>query len=320
MKHSRISSTDPRLTAYALGELDAAEIASFEAALRNDPEALEAVAEIRGLTAELAAALENEPVMLSSPRSALASTPAPAPAHATFTDAPAEPASARNEGRLLHFPGGWMTAATAAGFAALVGIHSVMQHGSPRTGTAGVTAPAATAVSNTSVEPASTRLDPAALVDADRRRDKLPDGFSDIDPSIFRDRGLKLGKSVASNDDAPAPLDAVPIPELGDASSGVRAAPVLNLNLSLPVVAISPRIAVPLVDTGTDFSVASKDFNFSATVASFGNLLSETPHQSGMTYDQLLSWAHENETKADKPARRDELIDPLKKPKSAAVE
>src|SRR5688572_1348567 len=62
MKESRFSPDDPRLTAYALGELDPAETAAVEAALRNDPVAREIVADIRATAAQLEAALGAEPV------------------------------------------------------------------------------------------------------------------------------------------------------------------------------------------------------------------------------------------------------------------
>jgi len=44
---------DPKLTAYALGELDASERAAVEAALANSPECRRTVAEIRALSGEL---------------------------------------------------------------------------------------------------------------------------------------------------------------------------------------------------------------------------------------------------------------------------
>ncbi|MEQ2010039.1 MAG: zf-HC2 domain-containing protein, partial [Limisphaerales bacterium] len=44
---------DPKLTAYALGELDATERAAVEAALAHSPECRRAVEEIRALAGEL---------------------------------------------------------------------------------------------------------------------------------------------------------------------------------------------------------------------------------------------------------------------------
>lgn len=57
---SQIPPDDPRLTAYALGELEGEELAAVEAALREDPAARAAVAEIRATAVQLEAALGAE--------------------------------------------------------------------------------------------------------------------------------------------------------------------------------------------------------------------------------------------------------------------
>ncbi len=67
MKISKIKPDDPRLTAYALGELDAAEHVAIEALLKDDPEAREAVAQIRALGGDLAAVLAKEPLPFVTP-------------------------------------------------------------------------------------------------------------------------------------------------------------------------------------------------------------------------------------------------------------
>jgi anti-sigma factor RsiW len=67
MHPSRLSPDDPRLTAYALGELDPAEAAAVAAAVRADP-ALEAEVEaIRRCGADLTAALATEPLPIAVP-------------------------------------------------------------------------------------------------------------------------------------------------------------------------------------------------------------------------------------------------------------
>lgn len=59
----KLSPDDPKLTAYALGEIeDAAERAAIEAALRDDPAARAIVDEIRATAAQLEAALAAEPM------------------------------------------------------------------------------------------------------------------------------------------------------------------------------------------------------------------------------------------------------------------
>jgi hypothetical protein len=59
---NKISPDDPRLTAYALGELEGAELAEVEAALRADPAAQAVVAQIRVAADQLQAALAGETV------------------------------------------------------------------------------------------------------------------------------------------------------------------------------------------------------------------------------------------------------------------
>jgi hypothetical protein len=58
----KISPDDPRLTAYALGEMEAAEREQFERLLQGDAAARAAIDEIRATVAALGDALETEPV------------------------------------------------------------------------------------------------------------------------------------------------------------------------------------------------------------------------------------------------------------------
>lgn len=67
MSSSPISASDPRLTAYACGELEAAEVPLVEAALRADPALRATVAEIRACTASLERALAHEPLRPTAP-------------------------------------------------------------------------------------------------------------------------------------------------------------------------------------------------------------------------------------------------------------
>jgi Ca-activated chloride channel family protein len=61
MNQNKISPDDPRLTAYALNEMEPAERAEFEQSLNQDAAARQAVAEIRTAAAALTNALEQEP-------------------------------------------------------------------------------------------------------------------------------------------------------------------------------------------------------------------------------------------------------------------
>lgn len=94
----------------------------------------------------------------------------------------------------------------------------------------------------------------------------------------------------------------------------------LKLHYKLPVVEVSQKMEIPLIDTGADFSVASKDFKFAAAVAGFGMLLTESPHKGNATYDKVLTWAQEGQDKEDKSGKRREFIDLVKRAKDAPVE
>jgi Ca-activated chloride channel homolog len=85
---------DPRLTAYALDEMEADERSQFEQLLQHDATAQAAVAEIRATTQALASALEHEPAPMTTP---LASS-------AGHNTAKAEGGLPRSAGKILQFP------------------------------------------------------------------------------------------------------------------------------------------------------------------------------------------------------------------------
>ncbi len=62
MNPNQISPDDPRLTLYALGEMEAHEQAGFEKLLEQDAAARQVVAEIRAMAGAVTAALEQEPL------------------------------------------------------------------------------------------------------------------------------------------------------------------------------------------------------------------------------------------------------------------
>src|SRR5947209_7660656 len=62
MNETKLSPDDPRLTAYALGELEGDERAAVEAALQTDAAARAAVDEIRTTARQVEAALASEPM------------------------------------------------------------------------------------------------------------------------------------------------------------------------------------------------------------------------------------------------------------------
>ncbi len=75
MNPTKIFPDDPRLTAYALNELEAAERGEFEQVLAQDAAAQETVAEIRAMVASLTGALEHEPMVEPTVKSADATAP-----------------------------------------------------------------------------------------------------------------------------------------------------------------------------------------------------------------------------------------------------
>lgn len=127
MNISKFDPEDPRLTAYALGEMDAAERAEFEQWLRLQPDAQNAVEEIRATAALLGTALADEPELASTVERPVATTPLEAAAIIPGKDwrvldggpasAPAQPVDEYRQKRskLLSFPAlYYMTASLAA--------------------------------------------------------------------------------------------------------------------------------------------------------------------------------------------------------------
>ncbi|MEY2881976.1 MAG: hypothetical protein RLZZ15_4356 [Verrucomicrobiota bacterium] len=157
MNATKLSPDDPRLTAYALGELDPAERAAVEAALTTDPAARAAVEEIRVLSAHLAAALAGEalppaptPPPFTLPEETREAVQFPAVAAVTdgrrrettaasprvhASDAPTAEENRRGPlGALLQFPRFYFVAggALAAGFALMIALRSPPGEPAPR--------------------------------------------------------------------------------------------------------------------------------------------------------------------------------------------
>jgi len=112
MNASKFSPEDPKLTAYVLGELDAAEQAEVEARLRDDPEARAAVESIRATTQWIEGALAQEPLPEIEPPRAVA--------EAAAADPYRQP-----KAKILNFPRFYFVAGTlaAACFAVMVALH-----------------------------------------------------------------------------------------------------------------------------------------------------------------------------------------------------
>jgi Ca-activated chloride channel family protein len=67
----------------------------------------------------------------------------------------------------------------------------------------------------------------------------------------------------------------------------------LKIRYKAPTSDVSSKLEFPLVDSGTAFADASRDFKFAAAVASFGMMLRESPHKGAVTFDSVLGWAED---------------------------
>jgi len=122
-----ISADDPRLTAYAFGELDGADRASVEAAVERDPQLRAVVEELRALGGDLGAALAGELLVLPE-----VVVPAAATAATTATAAAAAGGAGGIAGLLLKFPGwGYLAGGLAAAGVALVVVVNTYQPPGP---------------------------------------------------------------------------------------------------------------------------------------------------------------------------------------------
>lgn len=103
--HEKIFPADPRITAYAFGELEGDELKLIEAAVAADPTLQAAVAELRGFGDTLSSALGEEPVEATS---------------APVVAAEPKPVKSKPRGRLIPFPLHYLATAAAACFALVV--------------------------------------------------------------------------------------------------------------------------------------------------------------------------------------------------------
>lgn len=296
MKLSKISTEDPILTAYALGELDASEAARVAAAISHDEAALQAVNEIRSTAGELQAALKDEPI-LSQRVTPLVET---------------------KSAKIIHFPYYAMGAAAAACFAAVFALRMSHQ-------------PAAPTANRVPVA-----LKPIAPNDADvatssRIAKVIPDGFSDLKPAPFRDSGYRLGKSIAASDSgtaasegdtastskiAPAPANSPSTSAL--ASDDETPSQLLSFKSSphIPVIDVAAKSSIPFVNPRA-FAFSSQTVKFTG-LPDFHTLLKDAPR--GSTYEEVLSWSTQDLEKKDQAEHRNDRLELVKKPTSATVE
>lgn len=296
MKLSKISTEDPLLTAYALGELDTAEAARVAAAIAHDLAALQVVNDIRSTAGELQAALKDEPI-LSQRMVPLVETAKPS--------------------NIIRFPY-MVSAAAAACFAAIFAVRMTHQAGPIATQTPSLvkSATAPVAISNSIAK-------------------VIPDGFSDLKPAPFRDSGYRLGKSIASSEGnsvsendtstasniAPVPANSPRTSALASDDAELRDEPphtLLSLKLSpqLPVIDVAHKSGIPFVNPRA-FALSTQNLKFTG-LPDFRTMMKDAPR--GSTYEEILSWSTQDLDKKNEAEHRNEMLELVKKPKDATVE
>lgn len=184
MNSKPLSPHDPKLTAYALGELDLEESARVADALKNDATARAVVEEIRALAGQLQEALENEPVLTQG-------TASPVPSAET-------PASGE---KMVPFPGLWILALAAA--CVMVTVASLPSHPGSSSEKARVAQSEARPVpvaqsadTSTPIAPPEVHAERPVLPVVDNRKRVLSAEPSDVKPAPLRDDGLETWRSV----------------------------------------------------------------------------------------------------------------------------
>ncbi len=93
----------------------------------------------------------------------------------------------------------------------------------------------------------------------------------------------------------------------------------LKIRFTEPLVDVSRKMEIPVIDTGAAFEVASKDFKFAAAVASLGMMLRESGHTVASDYDRVISWAEAGKGD-DADGKRGEFIELVKKARTLSAE
>ena len=187
------SPEDPRLTAFALGELEGEELAAVEAALRDNPAARAAVEEIRATVAQLEAALGAEPMV--------------PPVAASLADPYVK------KGKLLHFPQIYYLAGglAAAAFAVLVVLREppakMPQRFAEKKSYMVVNMPTVTAESAARNEADRTRVDAVAKVSDQAVQDLKRDDVAAQAASANGRKAAVLDQDKVVAASAPAPMN-----------------------------------------------------------------------------------------------------------------
>lgn len=313
MNQTHLSPDDPRLTAYALGELESAERAQVAAAIAGDPVAQAAVDEIRALAGRLEEALENEPIIA-------------APSQVSPDEELAVPARAP-EAKVIRFPFYW-----ASGLAAACLIVALVTRF--ETQTSPVVSTPDFAAKSSKIDPAAsaTRLEPVLehppLPVVESRKNFRTRDPSDVNPAPLREDGLSRARSVAEMEtgDTASRNDPMAAPSIENRSESTNASEVastdsrsqelLDLRVRYELFDANRKVEVPSIDTA-----AGNVFKFDASSLAMGKTLKVPGHKGTPSQEEMLKLYQANhDGKEDAAGRPDDFIDPAKKPTRATVE
>ncbi|MEO6244357.1 MAG: hypothetical protein ABIQ12_02890, partial [Opitutaceae bacterium] len=245
--HDRpLTSDDPRLTAYALGELEGEDCATVESALRRQPGLRAAVDEIRATAAMVQSALAVEE--LPETGRAVAREPSPPLARAAILpgDKPhlLDGGTARHGTKVLRFPAlyYWIGGLAAAGFAVMVGLRDDQPR--PRSGES-----IQVISSGAGSDAGATRLatvvgpNPETISSAG----KVPTETGEaVPPPVFLANDLTLMDQARSEREAVATVSGEPLAPPTFVAPPSLPAPLLRANLPAPFrIAIAPPPAYP---------------------------------------------------------------------------
>ena len=221
----KIFPADPRLTAYAFGELEGDELKLIEAAVQADPALQAAVAGLRGFGDTLTSALGDELANMQVDGDLRAPSPLVAVAEAK---------PKKRRGLIIPFPLHYLATAAAACFAVVVWMH---YETAPSTGPAmkpknvPVSAPGAATSPVVAVTPAPA-LAAAPLIEKDAvALPEMPAPEVKFDQSLAVGGGTGVGLTAAkarnegtvlSHQAASAPVDAAPLTRLESVAIEVR--------------------------------------------------------------------------------------------------
>ncbi len=93
----------------------------------------------------------------------------------------------------------------------------------------------------------------------------------------------------------------------------------LKIRFKEPLVDVSRKMEIPVIDTGAAFEAASKDFKFAAAVANLGMMLREPVAVARADYDRIISWAEAGKGD-DADGKRGEFIELVKKARTLSAE